>query len=278
MAHIGASLTASVFMLVMVLAPCLTPTSVAVPDLNACLCKCMWYASLSVALPRLNQVEFDSNATIRGLSEERDELEDAVAARDATIEQLRCEVATAGAALAAERRARRSEGMIGATDVAVLLREVRALEECCNLALREGAVHVTELRRELKRADGALAAEGAIHTQRLAEAAAGREAAVKSLEAQIRTLRSEAREKHADLIARIKAQDKARQALEKTHADEILTLDAVAERERSFLRAKVEALGAQILSLRSSSARGRAMFYWSSMKGRGEERQPCATD
>ena len=57
-------------------------------------------------------------------------------------------------------------------------------------------------------------------------------------------------------------------------SDSLLTLDVEAQKERSFLRSKIDTLGTQVRNLRSSTARGRAMLYWTSMHStRG--RVPC---
>ena len=88
---------------------------------------------------------------------------------------------------------------------------------------------------------------------------------VSALEAKLKALKIEARTMHAELIGKLKQQDKELAAVERRHADALVVVEAVTAKKESYLRTKIDGLGRQVRTLRASSSNGRAMLYWTSM-------------
>ena len=70
---------------------------------------------------------------------------------------------------------------------------------------------------------------------------------------------------------------------EQEHEDQLLTNDAAYQKERNFLKAKIDTLNKQVLALRASSSTGRRLLYWSTMKnkhapGANEDAGPLWSD
>lgn len=228
------------------------------------------YAEL--VLLELQQLEQEGSASVAALMAERAELTAALVERDATIETLRAELAESRASHKEEQGSRRREGVRVAKEAKLLHPELRALERSLDVAERERSVHAATIAVELRREERGRAADAQAHAAQLAALVAERDAAGREMDAKLRAARLETRAVHNELSGQLKAHEQARQELERAHADELLTFDAEAQRERMFLRGKVDALGKDVRRLRSTNSRGRAMLYWTSMTSTTRER------
>ena len=88
----------------------------------------------------------------------------------------------------------------------------------CSRVSGVGCCHENALASELEGEETIRAAETAAHARGALEAAAEREAAVGKLQAQVRLIKVETRNMHADLMGRLKVAVQSKLILEKQHA------------------------------------------------------------
>ena len=222
-------------------------------------------AHTEVVLAELEHAESDGENSIASLLCRVRALRGEIESRDATIGELRSELAGTQRTLREERCTRRADGERAVKDRKILSAEIERLEVRHAIVLREGCSHTEALATELMHEEAERAADAAAAAAVLAEAAAERERKVSALEAKLKALKIEARMMHAELIGKLKQQDKELAAVERRHADALVVVEAVTAKKESYLRTKIDGLGRQVRALRASSSNGRAMLYWTSM-------------
>jgi hypothetical protein len=222
-------------------------------------------AIASCVLDELQRAEVEGSHSMHGLSADNSHLHGELSARDEEIVQLKAALADMQLQLKHERASRRAEEARTLKDWKIVRAEFKSAEG--ELATNCRDLYATDrlLSAELEREEKDRHDEAMTHQVQMEQATVDAQARVTELQAKLKALKIEARTMHSNLTANFKALESEFQQQEAKHALQLKATENEYARERSFFEGKLEALGKKLLVLRSSTARGRAMLYWTSM-------------
>lgn len=220
----------------------------------------------SCVLDELQRAEVEGAHSMRGMSEEIKRLHGELAARDEELVQLRGSLAETQRELKQERRNGRDEAARVSKDTRILKAEFSRLEEALSISQRDMCTSSKLMCAELEREENERRDDSVALRKEMEEAAADAQARIGDLQGKLKALKIEARTMHANLTANFKSLEREYQQQEAKHALHMQATQNEFSRERNFFEGKIEQLGKKILALRSTTARGRAMLYWTSMK------------
>jgi len=222
----------------------------------------------TVLTNELAQCEYFDLLAIHGLQAELRTARAALQSSDGEVGKLRGIIAETQRQLQAEKISRSYDNTTLTESLGLLKREVADLERQLAIAERERATNGPCLRYELSREERAHDSDNKQLHSMLSAAAAEHAAMAAAHEQQIRAMRKVERRSLEQMATRIKALDAEKQVLELQLTQQIQMAESDFERERRFMKSKIEKQGEQVTALKASTSRGRAMFYWSSMKKR----------
>jgi len=222
----------------------------------------------TVLTNELAQCEYNDLISIHGLQAELRTARAALQSSDGEVGKLRGIIAETQRQLQAEKISRSYDNTTLTESLGLLKREVADLERQLAIAERERATNGPCLRYELSREERAHDSDNKQLHSMLSAAAAEHAAMAAAHEQQIRAMRKVERRSLEQMATRIKALDAEKQVLELQLTQQIQMAESDFERERRFMKSKIEKQGEQVTALKASTSRGRAMFYWSSMKKR----------
>ena len=222
-------------------------------------------------LDELQKAEFDGAVSIRGLHETIGQLRGDVESRDAELAELRELLVDTQGRLKDEKIARQREYERFTKEVKTLKGEVSRLGDKLQWTERDFAVGNLAISAELARTESELAEEAQACANAMSQTTGEANAAVRLAEERLKALRIEARQMHHNMSASYRELEEAKMEQEQEHTAMLLLRENEVAKERAFLRSKIDSLGKQVMHLRSSSSRGRAMLYWSSMKNKGSD-------
>ena len=223
-------------------------------------------ACAEVVLSELQQVEFDGALSLRGLQEQMSTSRATISERDATIKALQSELQRAQVDVQEERAGRQQERHQAVTELTELKAQVSQLKQSLSHARRETSNHIVVLKAELQDEEAGRISDARAAAAQMVKLANERDKLVGNLDARMRQIKVEARNMHSDMLARLKMQDHERLTLEQQHENDRAALETEMKKRETYLRGKIEHLTKQVLVLRGSSSRGRALLYWNAMK------------
>ena len=224
-------------------------------------------AIATCVLNELQRAETDGAHSMRGMGEEIGRLQNELNARDAEIEQLRATLATTQASLKEEKRGRKTEFERFTKDGKQLRAEFKRLEEHASICERDLATNGSLFSTELQHEENERHTDAKAHAQEMDDLGLRRRQEIDDLKGKLKDLKVEARTMHTNLTANFRSLEREYQLQDQKHATQLLATENEHARERNFFKGKVDSLSKQLIGLRASSSRGRAMLYWTSMKG-----------
>ena len=223
-------------------------------------------AQTAMVLNDLAKTEHEGHNSIRGLHSRILEKDRVILERDAEIVRLRTELELMCQLLKEEKRQRAVDSQDLRCCMRVVQREIPMIEREVNLAQRDRKINPIALARDLSLEEKEREDERRAFQQRFERQAKEQAAKIVEYERRLMAMRADARATLEAMNGRLKTLMSENVALEAQHEEDLAVAENAHERERSFLNRKAEKLHSQVRALKASTTRGRALFYWSSMK------------